>query len=397
METKKADLSSLRIDRSNYQKQNSSRNKIFKIFVILLLSLLVVLALNFGWEKLINKGQKVSLTTASLVSKSQSNAILTASGYVVAQRKAAIASKATGRLVYLGVVEGDEVVKDQIIGRLEDDDVKAQLEQAKATLKLYQADLIAAEANYVREQELFASNTNSEKELLAAKAAYQRVLASIDLTNAQIRSAEIAVEYTLIRAPFNGTVLTKNADVGEIVSPLGASATSRAAVVTIADMTSLQVEADVSESNIERIEPKQECEITLDAYPGNRYAGFVDKIVPTADRSKATVLVKVAFKNYDKRVLPEMSAKVLFLNEAVNEETLNEKPMLVVPKSAVANRNSKLVVYQVLNDQALESEVTIGKESGRNLEITSGLNNGDRVIENVTDDIKNGTKVFVEE
>jgi RND family efflux transporter MFP subunit len=397
METKKADLSSLRIDRSNYQKQNSSRNKIFKIFVILLLSLLVVLALNFGWEKLINKGQKVSLTTASLVSQSQSNAILTASGYVVAQRKAAIASKATGRLVYLGVVEGDEVVKDQIIGRLEDDDVKAQLEQAKATLKLYQADLIAAEANYVREQELFASNTNSEKELLAAKAAYQRVLASIDLTNAQIRSAEIAVEYTLIRAPFNGTVLTKNADVGEIVSPLGASATSRAAVVTIADMTSLQVEADVSESNIERIEPKQECEITLDAYPGNRYAGFVDKIVPTADRSKATVLVKVAFKNYDKRVLPEMSAKVLFLNEAVNEETLNEKPMLLVPKSAVANRNSKLVVYQVLNDQALESEVTIGKESGRNLEITSGLNNGDRVIENVTDDIKNGTKVFVEE
>lgn len=397
METKKADLSSLRIDRSNYQKQNSSRNKIFKIFVILLLSLLVVLALNFGWEKLINKGQKVSLTTASLVSQSQSNAILTASGYVVAQRKAAIASKATGRLVYLGVVEGDEVVKDQIIGRLEDDDVKAQLEQAKATLKLYQADLIAAEANYVREQELFASNTNSEKELLAAKAAYQRVLASIDLTNAQIRSAEIAVEYTLIRAPFNGTVLTKNADVGEIVSPLGASATSRAAVVTIADMTSLQVEADVSESNIERIEPKQECEITLDAYPGNRYAGFVDKIVPTADRSKATVLVKVAFKNYDKRVLPEMSAKVLFLNEAVNEETLNEKPMLVVPKSAVANRNSKLVVYQVLNDQALESEVTIGKELGRNLEITSGLNNGDRVIENVTDDIKNGTKVFVEE
>lgn len=397
METKKADLSSLRIDRSNYQKQNSSRNKIFKIFVILLLSLLVVLALNFGWEKLINKGQKVSLTTASLVSKSQSNAILTASGYVVAQRKAAIASKATGRLVYLGVVEGDEVVKDQIIGRLEDDDVKAQLEQAKATLKLYQADLIAAEANYVREQELFASNTNSEKELLAAKAAYQRVLASIDLTNAQIRSAEIAVEYTLIRVPFNGTVLTKNADVGEIVSPLGASATSRAAVVTIADMTSLQVEADVSESNIERIEPKQECEITLDAYPGNRYAGFVDKIVPTADRSKATVLVKVAFKNYDKRVLPEMSAKVLFLNEAVNEETLNEKPMLLVPKSAVANRNSKLVVYQVLNDQALESEVTIGKELGRNLEITSGLNNGDRVIENVTDDIKNGTKVFVEE
>ena len=172
------------------------------------------------WGKLFNQGLKVNLTTASLVSQSQTNAILTASGYVVAQRKAAIASKATGRLVQLGVVEGDPVVKGQIIGRLEDDDVKSQLAQAQATLKLYEADLISAKDNYDREKELFASKTNSEKELLAAESVYKRNLAAIELANAQIKSAEIALEYTLIRAPFNGTVLTKNADVGEIVSPL---------------------------------------------------------------------------------------------------------------------------------------------------------------------------------
>jgi RND family efflux transporter MFP subunit len=398
MKTKNADLSSLRIDRSNNQNSNSGLNKKFlNLLLTIIIGFLIIAAGYFLWQKLFNKGISVNLTSAALVSQSQSSAVLTASGYVVAQRKAAIASKATGRLVYLGVVEGDPVVKGQIIGRLEDDDVKSQLDQARATLGLYEADLIAAKDNYLREKELFTSKVNSEANFSNAESTYKRVLASIELAKAQIKSAEIAVEYTLIRAPFNGTVLTKNADVGEIVSPLGASATSRAAVVTIADMTSLQVEADVSESNIERIEPKQECEITLDAYPGNRYAGFVDKIVPTADRSKATVLVKVAFKNYDKKVLPEMSAKVLYLNEAVNEETLNEKPMLVIPKTAVANRNSKLVVYKVSDDQALEFEVTIGKEVGSNFEVTSGLINGDRVISNVTNGIENGTKVFVEE
>lgn len=398
MKTKNADLSSLRIDRSNNQNSNSGLNKKFlNLLLTIIIGSLIIAAGYFLWQKLFNKGISVNLTSAALVSQSQSSAVLTASGYVVAQRKAAIASKATGRLVYLGVVEGDPVVKGQIIGRLEDDDVKSQLDQARATLGLYEADLIAAKDNYLREKELFTSKVNSEANFSNAESTYKRVLASIELAKAQIKSAEIAVEYTLIRAPFNGTVLTKNADVGEIVSPLGASATSRAAVVTIADMTSLQVEADVSESNIERIEPEQDCEITLDAYPGNRYAGFVDKIVPTADRSKATVLVKVAFKNYDKKVLPEMSAKVLFLNEAVNEETLNEKPMLVIPKTAVANRNSKLVVYKVSDDQALEFEVTIGKEVGSNFEVTSGLINGDRVISNVTNGIENGTKVFVEE
>ncbi|OGU36398.1 MAG: hypothetical protein A2068_00210 [Ignavibacteria bacterium GWB2_35_6b] len=396
METKKADLSSLKIDRSNSDHNSGGGKKIIiNTAVTLLVIILLFTAGYFGWGKIFDPGEEIKLTSAVMISPSQSNAVLTASGYVVAQRKASVASKATGRLVYLGVVEGDPVLKDQIIGRLEDDDVKAQLAQTQATLKLYEADLMDVESNYKRMKELYEAKVSPEKDLITAEAQYKRILASIELAKAQVQSAEIAVEYTLIRAPFSGTVLTKNADVGEIVSPLGASSTSRAAVVSMADMTSLQVEADVSESNIERLKPRQECEITLDAYPGSRYAGYVDKIVPTADRSKATVLVKVAFKNYDKRVLPEMSAKVLFLNEAVQEEALTAKPILVVPKAATAVRDSKIVVYKVVDNSAVEVAVTTGKESGNDIEITSGLSDGDKVIEKVTDKIQNGTKIKI--
>ncbi len=256
MKSQKADLSSLKIDRTNNINQTPFGKKILYVLFIVLLFFLVIVLGYYGWNKLFNPGIEVTMVNASMVSPSQSNAVLTASGYVVAQRKASVASKATGRLVYLGVVEGDPVKKDQIIGRLEDNDVKAQLAEAQANLKVYEADLVDAESDYRRERDMLETGSTTEKQLKSAEARYKRLLASIDLAKAQIRSAEIAVEYTLIRAPFNGTVLTKNADVGEIVSPLGASATSRAAVVTMADMTSLQVEADVSESNIERIEPE---------------------------------------------------------------------------------------------------------------------------------------------
>ena len=143
---------------------------------------------------------------------------------------------------------------------------------------------------------------------------YKRVVATIDAAKFGLREAEVAVDNTRIVAPFDGTVLKKNADVGEIVAPLAGAASSKAAVVTIADMSSLEVDADVSEANITRVTPEQACEITLDAYPQQRYPGYVTKIVPTADRAKATVLVKIKFRQYDQKVLPEMSAKISFLS-----------------------------------------------------------------------------------
>jgi len=393
MENKNADLSSLKINRASTPDSSGGKSKLIKILISIIVLALVIFGIISLWNNLISPATEVSLVTASKISPSESDAILTGSGYVVAQRKASVASKATGRLVYLGVVEGDAVKKGQTIARLEDNDIKAQLKQAKANLQFNEAGLTDAKNNYDRQKKLVKSGATTQMQLDAADANYQRVLASIEIAKAQVTTAEVALENTLIRAPFDGTVLTKNADVGEIVSPLGASTTSRAAVVTMADMSSLQVEVDVSESNIQRIKVGQDCEITLDAYPDLRYPGHVDKIVPTADRSKATVLVKVAFKNYDSKVLPEMSTKVLFLKNAVKENTLSEKPILVVPFTAINKNNGKEYVFKVIDERAKEIEVKTGKIIGDYTEIISGIQEGDKVIQKITDQIKDGLLV----
>lgn len=395
METKNADLNSLRINRTE-EKRPPDRNK--KIITRSVIGLILLIVAFFAYRyinSLLYKKEEVKLTTVSFQTGSYSSAILNASGYVVAQRKAAVASKGTGKLIYLGVVEGDQVKKDQIIARLEDNDIKAQLDQARANLKLAQADLKDAENFYKRQKELLSKGLISQQEYETSEARYNRTLATIDLAKAQVIAAEVALENTLIRSPFNGTVLTKNADVGEIVSPFGASINSRAAVVTMADMTSLQVEADVSESNIEKIKMNQECEIFLDAYPEIMYPGFVAKIVPTADRSKATVLVKVGFREYDSRVLPEMSAKVTFLSPKTEKEQEDVKQNLVIPSSSIVTRKGKEVVFRIKDDKAEEVIIKLGRKFGDNVEVLSGLSAGEEIIDKVSENIKDGTEVKV--
>ncbi|MFZ1517545.1 MAG: efflux RND transporter periplasmic adaptor subunit [Ignavibacteriaceae bacterium] len=393
METKNADLSSLRIDRSNKEDINSGKKKLFFVLGVILILVIGYFIIN----SFIGNTVEVKLTSAVLQKPGQTTASLQASGYVVAQRKAAIASKGTGRLIFLGVVEGDKVKKNQIIARLENDDINAQLDEAKANLTLAQADLVNAENTFNREQELFNKGLSSQQVFDQAEANYKRLLASIEVAKARIRQYEVALENTLIRAPFDGTVLTKNAEVGEIVAPFGGSTTSKTAVVTIADMNSLLVEADVSESNIERISVDQDCEITLDAYPEKSYAAYVFKVVPTADRSKATVLVKVGFKNYDSRVLPEMSAKVSFFTEPVDTSITNQKPILVIPASSVKTENGKTFVYTVSNDKAVKNEIVIGQTLGSYVEVISGLQSGQKVINNLDDKIKDGVEVKLAE
>ena len=398
METRHADLNSLRIDKSKREEHSSTPGRNKKLITRGIVLLILIAALIFiisSWESWFASEVEVNMTSVSLQSPSQSDAVLQASGYVVAQRKASVASKGTGRLAYLGVVEGDKVKKNQIIARLEDSDIRAQLDEANANLKLYEAQLMEAENNFKRQQELFNAKVVSKSQLETAETNYNRILASIQLAKAQIQSIEVALENMIIRAPFDGTVLTKNADVGEIVAPLAAGVNSRGNVVTIADMTSLQVEADVSESNIQKIIVGQDCEISLDAYPNLRYAGFVDKIVPTADRSKATVLVKVGFKNYDSRVLPEMSAKVLFLKEKEEQTDIDEPALLMVPLSALATRNEKKVVYKVIDNRAVEIQITTGREFGNYIVVLSGIENGEQVIDNPGQQITDGVSVSV--
>jgi RND family efflux transporter MFP subunit len=226
-----------------------------------------------------------------------------------------------------------------------------------------------------------------------AEARYKRVVASIEAAKFGVKEAQVAVDNTRIIAPFNGTVLKKNADVGEIVAPLAGAASSKAAVVTIADMSSLEVDADVSEANITRVSPEQGCEITLDAYPQQRYPGYVSKIVPTADRAKATVMVKIRFKEYDQRVLPEMSAKITFLAAGSKTDATNVKPLLTVPAAAVATRNGRQVVFQIKEDRAVEVPVSAGQKLGSLIEITSGLKEGDKVVGKADEQIQPGVKV----
>lgn len=393
METKNADLSSLRIDRSNKEEIKSGKKNIFIISGIILF----LVAGYFIITSFLGNSVQVKLTTAVLQKPGQTTASLNASGYIVAQRKAAIASKGTGRLIFLGVVEGDQVKKNQVIARLEDNDIRAQLEQAKANLKLQQADLVNALNTFNRTKDLFAKGLSSQQELDQTEANYNRILASIEVAKAGVQAAEVALENTLIRAPFDGTVLTKNAEVGEIVAPFGGSTTSKTAVVTIADMNSLLVEADVSESNIEKIIEGQDCEIMLDAYPEKSYQGYVFKIVPTADRSKATVMVKVGFKNYDSRVLPEMSAKVAFFTEPVDTSISNQKPILVIPASSVRNENGKSYVFTVSDDKAIKNEIVIGQKLGSYVEVLSGLQSGQKVISTLDEKIKDGVEVKLAE
>ena len=392
METKTADLSSLKIDRSTKSDKPSNKGKyIVTIIVALAIIAAIIILYPIGFSRTI----EVKLTSVMLQSTAQTSAVLTASGYVVAQRQASVSSKGTGVMVYLGVVEGDKVKKGQIIARLDDRDIQAQLDEAKSGLQLYQAQLNEVQNSYNREKELFSRGLSSQQNLDQAETTYNMLLANIEIAKARIQEAEVSLENMIIRAPFDGTVLTKNAEVGEIVAPFGASTTSRAAVVTIADMNSLMIEADVSESNIDRIKTNQDCEIVLDAYPQKSYPGYVFKIVPTADRSKATVMVKVGFKEYDSRVLPEMSAKVSFLSQPIDAKMLSEEKYLVVQTSTIRQENGSSVVYKVDNDTAVPVEIKTGRSIGNYTEVISGLEAGDSVIGKITDEIKAGTKVKI--
>lgn len=392
-ETSEVDLSSLRINRDKNDDPKPSGSRV--IWIVGAMILLIIIIAWFLFRGFMAPAIKVQTAPVMMTSPSQMSAVLNASGYVVAQQKASVASKGTGRLEYLGVEEGDRVKRGQILARLEDKDVIAVLEQARADLEVTRADRDESRSNLDRMNALYASQLVSKAELDVAEARYKRVEAMIQSAAAAVRGAEVALENTRIRAPFDGTVLTKDADVGEVVAPFASSANSRGAVVTIADMTSLEVEADVSESNITRVSAGQPCEIVLDAYPDKRYQGYVHKIVPTADRAKATVLTKVRFQERDDRVLPEMSAKVSFLSMESGREPVDNRPRMTVASSSVITRNGRNIVLIVREGSIVEVPVVTGMTIGTRTEITEGLTIKDQVVTQPSGDLTAGTPVEI--
>ncbi|MEC3764519.1 efflux RND transporter periplasmic adaptor subunit [Cupriavidus sp. SS-3] len=364
---------------------------------------LVLLALA-GIAMRLASPRPVQTATVTSAYPTQNFTLLNATGYVVPQRKAAVASKAQGRLEWLGVLEGSRVKKDEVIARLESKDVaasfaqaQAQVQVAQANLALQQAELKDAEVNLRRSRILIVPNAISRTQYDADVARFDKARASVNSSRASVvsaqanaRAAEVAVEQTVVRAPFDGVVLVKHANVGDNITPFSAAADTKGAIVTIADMETLEVEADVAESNIARIRVDQPCELLLDALPGLRLAGQVSRIVPTVDRSKATVLVKVRFVDRDARVLPDMSAKIAFLSRAATAQ--DRQPVVAVQPAAIATRDGRQVAYVVRDGKAHEMTVKTGAKLGE-LVAVQGVKPGDVVVLSPGDQIGDGSRV----
>ena len=347
---------------------------------------------------------------------------LTASGYVVAQRRAAVSSKATGRLIELNVREGSRLKAGALIARLDASDVAAQLVAAQAGVQQADAGRRVAEAG-VRQAQVELGNAEAELQrtlglqaqgfisaqavdtgkrradaarvaIASAQASVASAQGAYAVASAQLKINEVNRANTEVRAPFDGVVLVKNANVGDMITPFSSASGSQGAVVTMADMGTLEVEADVSEANVGRIKVEQPVEIALDALPGERFRGFVASVVPTVDRAKATVMTKIRFEKLDARVLPEMSAKVVFLSKVASDADF--KPVTAVNPKTVVERDGKKLVFRINADVLEAVPVSVGRTLGDALEITSaGLKASDKLVLSPGDKLQAGAKVSV--
>jgi RND family efflux transporter MFP subunit len=396
------DLFRLKIDRSGTAAaavRKKHPRLMLSLGVAAALALLVVLYFAGG------AAVPVESATVTTAYPSQSFTLLNATGYVVAQRKAAVASKATGRVEWLGVTEGSQVKAGEIIARLENKDVTAAMEQAAASIKVAEANLQQGEAELTDAQAAFdrsadlltkgfispSAHDTATARYHRAQAAIRGYQAAIGAARANHRAAQIAVEQTLIRAPFDGVVLTKSANIGDVVTPFSSALDAKGAAVTMADMDTLEVEADVSESNLHQVKLGQPCEIQLDALPDRHLRGVVQRIVPTVDRAKATVLVKVRFVDLDPQVLPEMSAKIAFLEKEMAAEQRTART--VVQPDAITRRKGRSVVFLMKDEKAIETPIETGEKIGDMVEVLQGPKTGDKVILRPGDGLGNGDKV----
>ena len=399
------DIASLKIEKAAIGR---SSKKLRRRVLYLVILIVITIASYLGYNQVFSSRFLVETGTVTTVYPSQLFTLLNATGYVIPVTKAEVASKGAGRLEVLEVEEGSHVKQGQIIARLENQDVIATREQAAANVKVAKASLERAEAELkevtsglTRAENLINKKVITQEIYDTAVAHHSKAIAAVNSAKANILAAEaayngtnIAVEYTLIRAPFDGVVLTKHANVGDIVAPFASTIQSKGAVVTMADLDTLEVEADVSESSLHKVQPGQPCEIQLDAIPDVRFRGEVSRIVPTVDRAKATVLVRVRFVEKDGRILPNMSAKVAFLSQALTPE--QQRPVTAVQPSAIVTNNGEPMVFLVHGNTVRKAPVETGERIGESIVVEQGLNPGDQVVLHPPEKLQDGSIIKVQ-
>jgi len=382
-------------------------------WIMLILLVLAVLAAGGGWfwtQRVQAAPVKTAAVTSANGGGSAAGAVLNASGYVVARRRATVSSKLTGKVLDVFVEEGQAVKKGQVLARLDDSQMRAGLEVARAQLAAAkssfaedEARLREAERQYARLNQLIKEQVVGRAEVDTAESAVESLKARIALGRQQVEVAQRQVSAqetdladTIVRAPFDGVAISKDAQPGEMISPVSAGGGfTRTGIGTIVDMTSLEIEVDVSESYINRVKPKQPVEAVLDAYPDWQIPGHVITTVPTADRQKATVKVRIGFEQLDPRILPDMGIKVSFFGERQPEaaQLTPAAPRVLVPKSAVRTENGQSVVFVVRADRVERRAVTVGLTNRDQIEVVSGLATGDRVVVEGFDGLADGARV----
>ena len=371
------------------------------------LTLLVLVLVAIFWATKGTRAVPVRTAVARQIGgAAPDHTVLNASGYVTARREATVSSKITGKVTEVLVEEGMQVKEGQVLARLDDTNIKAslrlaeaQLELAKAAIAETQARLKEADINLKRMTQLSQQNVSSPAELDHAEAEAASLKAKLEQQQTEVKVAERQIatwqqqlEDAIIRAPFGGMVTSKNAQPGEMISPMSAGGGfTRTGICTIVDMDSLEIEVDVNESYINRVQAKQAVEATLDAYSDWKIPAKVIAIIPTADRQKSTVKVRIGFDKLDPRILPQMSVKVAFREPgSFNASTAQG---VTVPSSAIQHENGRDVVLVVQNNRAEQRTVNVSSSTGTDAVIGAGVTSGEKVILNPPANLKSGTLV----
>ena len=407
MNDKSALLDQLRIDRDT-EKPPTGRGWIW--LAALLAVLVAAGAAAWLWRGPAAVPVKIAVAQGNSGGEAAAGSILDASGYVVARRQATVSSKITGRMVELDIEEGEHVKAAQVIARLDDTNIRASLNQANAQLDYAKAGLAETEVNlanaerdYERQTKLMlghfvsqAALDNSQTTLAALRAQLATQRSNIAVAASGTRVAERNLDDTIVRAPFSGVVTVKAAQPGEIVSPISAGGGfTRTGIGTIVDMDSLEIQVDVNENFINRVLPAQHVDAKLNAYPDWHIPAHVIAVIPTADRSKGTVTVRIALDQKDSRILPEMGVRVSFLDTAAGD---SGKPTggVVLPSTAVQAAGTAGVVFVVHGDTVERRAVRLGAADGEHVTVLSGLAAGDQVAVGDFTRLKDGSKIRIE-